>query len=121
MVSSYTPAVLGAVRAISARADAFHAEHERLRPPGTAYALGSDYWLAMLKRDVLRVVLRHLGRGATAAEAGAAARAEAREYVRIWNARPQALAWCGRPETLHLWEGTADPVIDWAVSQLEPA
>lgn len=107
----FPESVRAVMREVRAESDRYLATAQRLAPRYGEVAAGGEHFDAFLKGEALASLLRYFGRDPlTAMEA---AKNDARDMVKKWNAR--------REWQVARWEGAADTVIETAYRKIYAA
>ena len=101
----FRPDVFLVMRRIDLEAAEHHKKAAMLAPRHGTIAVGGAHFDECLKRDALEAFLRAMRRGATPADAEAAALDESRALVRSWNRAPRCASFTGKHE-VGRWEDT---------------
>ena len=102
----FRPDVFLVMRRIDLEAAEHHKKAAMLAPRHGTIAVGGAHFDECLKRDALEAFLRAMRRGATPADAEAAALDESRALVRSWNRAPRCVPLAGGKSAVERWEDT---------------
>ena len=107
----FRPDVFLVMRRIDLEAAEHHKKAAMLAPRHGTIAVGGAHFDECLKRDALEAFLRAMRRGATPADAEAAALDESRALVRSWNRAPRCASFTGKHE-VGWWEDTCAAMLE---------
>ena len=107
----FRPDVFLVMRRIDLEAAEHHKKAAMLAPRHGTIAVGGAHFDECLKRDALEAFLRAMRRGATPADAEAAALDESRALVRSWNRAPRCASFTGKHE-VGRWEDTCAAMLE---------
>lgn len=100
--------VLEAMRTIRKRSNSCLATCYSLSPRGGQVAAGSEHTRAFQQGESLAAFLRVLGKEQGVDAAVASGKAEGNLIAEKWNSQRR------KDFTLHIWDGAADSIVEWA-------